>query len=146
VFLNILVALDGSPSARRALTEAADLARAQNSKLTLITVAPPISHFMTLGGVSSDRMRGELERWAESVLREADASLPGDVPARRVQRTGHVGEEIVKELDRGRYDLVVLGSRGLGRARSNLLGSVTSYVHFHSRIPILSVPPEGAGA
>jgi hypothetical protein len=39
MLLNILVAIDDSVSARRALEQAVDLARAMNSKLTLITVA-----------------------------------------------------------------------------------------------------------
>ncbi len=57
-----------------------------------------------------------------------------------VQRTGNPGEAIVRELERGTHDLVVLGSRGRGMARSGLLGSVNGYVHFHSRVPMLSVP------
>ena len=44
MFLNVLVAVDGSRSSKLALERAIDLARAMNSKLTLITVAPPLSH------------------------------------------------------------------------------------------------------
>lgn len=71
MFLNILVAIDGSPSARRAVEQAADLARAQNSTLTLMSVAPPVSTYVTLGGVSSEAMAAELEKWADRTVAEA---------------------------------------------------------------------------
>jgi nucleotide-binding universal stress UspA family protein len=147
VFLNILVGIDGSPSSQRALEHAIELARAGNAKLTLITVAPPLSSYVTLAGVSTQTMGAELDKWAKDVLDEAARTIPKDVIAHRVQGSGHAGPEILKELGRGRYDLIVLGSRGRGRAQEGLLGSVNGYIHFHSRVPLLSVPDEGgAGA
>jgi nucleotide-binding universal stress UspA family protein len=143
VFLNILVAIDGSPSSVEALEKAVDLARAMRSKLTLITVAPPPSYYVTLAGVSGETLRRELDRWAESTVNEAASLVPDDVIAHRVQRSGHAGPEIVREIGRGGYDLVVLGTRGRGRAQEGLLGSVNSYLHFHSRVPMLTVPDEG---
>ena len=140
VFLNILVATDGSAHSRRALEEAVDLARATNARLTLLTVAPPLSSYVTLAGVDPARMREELDRWAEGRLREAAAWIPDDVIAHTVQRSGHAGPEIIAELREGSYDLVVVGSRGRGRAQEGLLGSVNGYVHFHSHVPLLSVP------
>jgi nucleotide-binding universal stress UspA family protein len=140
MFLNILAAVDGSRCSGPALEQAIDIARAMNSRLTLITVAPPVSSGVTLAGVSSERMRTDLDRWAGEVLSEAAASVPEDVIAHTVQRRGSVGQEILKELERGGYDLVVLGTRGRGRAQEGLLGSVNGYVHFHSRVPLLSVP------
>ncbi len=95
---------------------------------------------MTLAGVSSDTMHAELERWAERIVNEAAALVPDDVIAHRVQRSGHAGPEILAEIEQGGYDLVVLGSRGRGRAQEGLLGSVNLYLHFHARIPLLSVP------
>jgi nucleotide-binding universal stress UspA family protein len=110
VFLNILVAVDGSEPSARALEHAIDVARSMNSRLTLITVAPPLSAYVTLAGVST-----------ETMLEDA-------------------GPEILAEIERGGYDLVVLGSRGRGRTQEGLLGSVNGYVHFHSRVALLSVP------
>jgi nucleotide-binding universal stress UspA family protein len=140
MFLNILVALDGSSASRRALVHAIDVARLGNAKLTLITVAPPVSSYATRAGVSWEAMRAELDRWAEEILTAGMETVPEDVIAHRVQRTGHAGAEIVKELTRGGYDLIVLGSRGRGRAQEGLLGSVNGHVHFHSSVPLLSVP------
>jgi nucleotide-binding universal stress UspA family protein len=85
-------------------------------------------------------MQRELDEWADGVLRESEDAVPDDVIAHRVRRAGVAGREIVDELDRGGYDLVVLGTRGRGRAQEGLLGSVNAYVHFHSKVPILSVP------
>ena len=140
MFLNILAAVDSSPSSRRALEQAIDMARAMNSMLTLITVAPPLSSYVTLAGVSRETMRKELDKWAEGVLAEAAASVPDDLIVHTLLRTGNAGPEIASELERGHYDLVVLGSRGRGRAQEGLLGSVNGYLHFHSRLALLSVP------
>jgi nucleotide-binding universal stress UspA family protein len=142
MFLNILAAVDGSSSSHRALGQAVDVARAMNSKLTLITVAPPLSHYVTLAGVTSETMRGELDKWARRILTEAAAGVPEDVIAHMVQRRGHAGPEIATELERGNYDLVVLGTRGRGRAQEGLLGSVNGYLHFHASVPVLSVPDD----
>jgi len=142
VFLNILVAVDDSPSSQRALEHAVDLARSGNAKLTLMTVAPPVASYVTLARVPPDAMAAELEQWASDVLADAARSVPDDVLAHRVQAVGHAGPEIVKELKRGRYDLVVLGTRGRGRAQEGVFGSVNAYVHFNARVPILSVPDD----
>jgi nucleotide-binding universal stress UspA family protein len=139
MFLNILVALDGSSSSHCGLEHAIDLARAMNSRLTLITVAPPVSRYAPLARVNIEAERVGLDRWAERILADAAAAVPDDVIAHTVRRNGHAGPEIEMELERGRYDLVVLGSRGRSRAQERLLASVNSYLHFHSQVPLLSV-------
>jgi nucleotide-binding universal stress UspA family protein len=145
VFLNILVGVDGSSSSQRALEHSIELARAGNAKLTLVTVAPPLATYVTLAGVSRETMLAELESWARETVEEARRSVPEDVLAHSLQLSGHAGPKIVEELERGGYDLVVLGSRGRGRAQEGLLGSVNAYVHFHARVPLLSVPDPASG-
>jgi nucleotide-binding universal stress UspA family protein len=140
VFTNILVGLDGSPSSQRALEQAIDLVRSGGGKLTLMTVAPPVATLVTLGGMSIEAMSAELDKWAKNVLDEAARTVPPEVTADRVQGSGHAGPEILKEVKRGGYDLIVLGTRGRGRTQEGLLASVNGYIHFHAQIPLLSVP------
>jgi nucleotide-binding universal stress UspA family protein len=142
MFLNILVAVDGSPSSQLALDRAVELARAGNAKLTLISVAPPVSSYVTLAGMSTETMGQELDKWAAGKLDEAARTVPEDVILHRVQRRGHAGHKILEELKRGGYDLIVLGTRGRGRAQESVFGTVNGYLHFHARVPILSVPDD----
>lgn len=144
MFLNLLVAIDGSAASQHALAEAIDLARCQNSRLTLIAVAPPVTHLASFAGTTSEALHHQLDSWAAQILRAARASLPDDVSAHTVQRRGHPGEEIVAELKRGGYDLVVLGSRGRSRTVANILGSVNTHVHYHADTPILSIKGDTA--
>ena len=52
VYHKILVAFDGSPGAKRALTHAVSLARDQCARLTLLTVIPPRSGIGIGGGAT----------------------------------------------------------------------------------------------
>jgi nucleotide-binding universal stress UspA family protein len=138
MFLNILVAYDGSPSAHAAFDQAVDIARTQNSKLT-VTVAPPVSRYVALAGTSGERMQEDVDSWAAERAAEAVAAAPDDVIVHSIVRSGHAGPQIVRELEAGGYDLVVLGSRGHGHLESEVLRSVNAYVHFHSKVAMLSI-------
>jgi nucleotide-binding universal stress UspA family protein len=142
MFRDILVALDSSPTAQRALEEATELAQALNSRLTIISVIPPIPGFAYRAGIDVGALEQEAEKESDKQLREAVADLPKDLPVITVLKHGHPGEEIVKQVKAGDHDLVVMGSRGLGRVTANLFGSVGGYVHFHSHVPMLVIQPE----
>jgi nucleotide-binding universal stress UspA family protein len=139
VFRSILVAYDASPPARLALEHAIDIARTQNSKLTIVTVAPPVTPYAALGGISPAELENDVGSWADRVAREAVAAAPDEVIVHHVERTGNVGEELVKELKEREYDLIVLGSRGRGRIETNVFGSVNAYVHYHTQTALLSI-------
>jgi nucleotide-binding universal stress UspA family protein len=79
----------------------------------------------------------ELEREARETLDCAEALVPEGVPVSTALRRGRVAEEILKRVETGEHDLVVIGSRGLGRAGSLLLGSVSRAVLAGSPVPVL---------
>ena len=139
MFNNILVAYDGSPSSRAAAEQALELAKGNNAHVTVLSVAPSVAPLAGLSGVSIDELGAELKQWAEENAREGASLAPADLSVHTVTRSGHIGEQIVAEIEAGGYDLVVLGSRGRGRLASELFGSANAYVHFHSRIPLLSI-------
>jgi nucleotide-binding universal stress UspA family protein len=141
VFRNILVAIDGSPDADEALSQAIDLAESEHSQLTLLTgpgVLPGVVYF---GGVVAEAIEDE-EAEAERVLRRARDRIPADLPVAAVRAEQPIGAAIVHQVIEGHHDLVVMGSRGRGAVRSALLGSVSLAVLHHSPVPVLIVHAE----
>ena len=122
MFNNILVAYDGSSSSRAAVDRALELAKASNAEVTLLTVAPSVAPLVGLSGVSIEELDAELRQWAGRTAREGAATASNGLTVHTVTRSGHIGEEIVAQIEAGGYDLVVLGSRGRGRLTSELCG------------------------
>jgi nucleotide-binding universal stress UspA family protein len=138
MFRSILVAVDGSPAAAHALEEAVELARAEGARLTLISVAEaPRWGFSGFPLAVPFPNEAQLLRDAEQVVDRAEAQVPEDVPVSTVVRRGSIVKEILKRIDAGEHDLVVVGSRGLGPAGSLLLGSVSRGVLAKSPVPVL---------
>jgi nucleotide-binding universal stress UspA family protein len=139
MFTKILVAYDGSPTSRSALARAYELAQAEDADVTVVTVAPTVAPLAAIAPVSVDGLRAELDQWAKAKLDEAKDAAPAGLAVRTVERNGHVGDEIVSEIESGDYDLIVLGSRGHGRLTTEILGSVNNHVHYHSNVPTLTI-------
>ena len=147
MFHNILVAVDGSEHADRALTEAIDLAHASNARLTIITAAPePRSGAMVaLASGAAAALGPALMEEANKIRRAAADRVPEDLSVTTILTEHPIREAILKRIDDGHHDLVVMGSRGRGAVRSAVLGSVSHHVLHHSPVPVLIVhaPPKG---
>jgi nucleotide-binding universal stress UspA family protein len=144
MYRNILVAIDSSDIAARALSDAAELALALNAKLTIVSVVPDLPGFAYRAGIDVKALEAEAQAEIEALLRQAVDSLPEGLPATTVLRQGNPGVEIVGQIERGEHDLIVMGSRGRGRVTANLFGSVAAHVHFHSRVAMLVLQGEPA--
>jgi nucleotide-binding universal stress UspA family protein len=148
MFRNILVALDGSPDAEQALTQAIDLAGCEHARLTLLSaiVSPPATAYTGLSGGVAARLAQDAEAEAEALLRRAIERVPGDVSVAHVLSREPARPAIIRQVREGGHDLVVMGSRGRGAVRSALLGSVSHYVLHHSHKPVLIVHAEPTAA
>jgi nucleotide-binding universal stress UspA family protein len=141
MFRNILVAVDGSPHAERALDEAIDIARSSNARLTIITGAaePRTASMIALSAGAAAALGPGLLQHAERVLRAAVERVPDDVSVTTVLTEEPIRPAILKRIEEGGHDLVVMGSRGRGTVRSAVLGSVSHHVLHHSPVPVLVV-------
>jgi nucleotide-binding universal stress UspA family protein len=139
VFNNILVLVDGSADAARALAEAIDLARDRHARLTLLTAVSqvPAIAFSGGGAATAAALAQRSQTEAEEVLRAARDSVPDDIGVTTILSLDAIRDAVDKELAGGTHDLVVMGSRGRGTVTSALLGSVSQYVLHHSPVPVL---------
>src|SRR5437660_9964282 len=82
MFHNILVAVDGSPDADEALTQAIDLAAREHTRLTLITGVQklPSVAYIGLSAPPMTEADAGARSWAESVLRTARDRVPHESP------------------------------------------------------------------
>jgi nucleotide-binding universal stress UspA family protein len=71
------------------------------------------------------------------VLHRARDRVPDDLPVTTILTDRPIRTALIEQINRGRHDLIALGSRGHGALRAALLGSVSHYVLNHSPIPVL---------
>ena len=141
MFRNILVAVDGSPDADRALAQAIDLAESEHTHLTLMAAAAhiPASAYLT---PAISALIADTHAEAQAILRRALDRVPEDLPVTTILTDQPIRTALISQIKTGHHDLVAMGSRGRGAVRSALLGSVSHYVLNHSPVPVLIVHAE----
>jgi nucleotide-binding universal stress UspA family protein len=136
MYKSILVAWDGSDHGKRALAEAVDLARTQDARLTLLTVAAPLHAWP---GYVPPVSQADLISAAEKTLAEGEALVPDGIPVSGRTAAGDPGAELLKRARAADHDLIVMGSRGRGAVRSAFLGSASHFVLNHTTVPVLII-------
>jgi nucleotide-binding universal stress UspA family protein len=136
----ILIATDGSPSAREAVAFGLELAAEQSAEAVVVHVVPALD-IVTTSGFG---MMGALPHPPSAYDRVAldDASTIAEelgISARTELLTGNPVDEIVAYADSITADVIVVGSRGHGAVASALLGSISQGVLHEARRPVLVV-------
>lgn len=145
MFKNILVPVDGSESALRAMDRAIGLARAFGSRVSAVVVIDPFP----FAGVGAELGLGQ-DAYREAADHEAREAL--DAVKALAERSGQQVEVLQVEapavyrgiLDAARdsgADLIVMGSHGRKGLERLVLGSVTQRVLNDSTIPVLVERP-----
>jgi nucleotide-binding universal stress UspA family protein len=141
MFRNILVSIDGSAHSDRALDEAIDIARADQSRITILTAIcqPPVWAASAMAAGACAVTAAELEKEAVDVMRRAVDRVPRDIPVTTIISRKPVRAALMSRISDSDYDLLVMGSRGRGGLKASILGSVSHYALNHSPIPVLIV-------
>jgi nucleotide-binding universal stress UspA family protein len=139
MFKNIVLAVDGSEHALHAARKAGDLVRAMKSDNLWIVVAyDPIPAY--LGEPNMQHAISARLNEAEPVLKmavKAVGKTPGKIRTEILE--GSPAEEIIKVATIRKCDLVIMGSRGLGKLAGLVLGSQSQKVVSHAPCPVLIV-------
>jgi nucleotide-binding universal stress UspA family protein len=139
--MKILIAVDGSPFTKRMLAylTAHDEFPGKNHEYTVLnTVAPvPPRAAAVLDKATLETYYGDE---AEKVFKPIRTFLAKQgLEARYQYKVGHAGETISAIADKGKYDLLVMGSHGHGTLTNLVMGSVATKVLAHCKVPVLLV-------
>lgn len=136
----IVVGVDGSHDAHRALEWALKEAAAHHVPLTVLAIHEVAASAWTGSPITygaDDSMVEKARAGAEAAAAKAAAEL-ADRPAVTVQAASGVPAQALIEASK-QADLVVVGSHGTGGFRS-VLGSVAGKVAHHAHCPVVIVP------
>jgi nucleotide-binding universal stress UspA family protein len=140
--MKILVAIDGSESALRALGYVLkhEETFGRRAELTLVNVHPPLPSTRARAVLGSDAVDRYYAEEADAALAPALAMLAGkDVIVHERRIIGQPGAEIVHAAAQAGCDMIVVGTHGRTPLGNLVMGSVATRVIAASPIPVLVV-------
>ena len=151
--MKILLATDGSDTARAAVDFLLKFPFPTGTQVTVMTVIREVLHSDEVQELSAEHRKAFEEARGEA---DVDAQRMLDTEVERLRQAGHVAssqicsghpaEEIVRLATELRSDIIAVGSHGLSGAKRFLLGSVTDRVFEYAPCSVLIVKPGAAGA
>jgi nucleotide-binding universal stress UspA family protein len=142
----ILVAIDGSDGAGRAVDYAAHLAKDNGAELSIVHVISdyglPDDLFRRLIDLRQAWLKEQLESASAEILNTARnrARAIGVSVIRLDSRAGDVAETILEVAQEQDVDIIVIGKRGLGRVARLLLGSISQKIASLALRPVIIIP------
>ena len=145
MFKNILLPTDGSKLADKAVRKGIDFAKAVNAAVTLVHVSLPYRRIRDEGWivpavrVLAARYNEQARAHARELLAKPQqyAAQTG-VQCKTVYEVSELPyEAIIRAAQRSKCDLIMMASHGRRGLQGLLLGSETTKVLTHSKIPVL---------
>lgn len=133
----VLLAVDESDYAEHAFDWYMDNIRRPNDNLILLHI--PESYDFTMASPAVVRqLLEELEARVKTLEKKFERKVKErGISARFRTGSGKPGETICGMAKEEHADLIVTGTRGQGKIRRTLLGSVSDYIIHHSHVPVL---------
>ena len=123
----ILIATDGSGSAHAAIDAGLELAAEDNSEVVFVHVTSTLEFPSAATGSKAPERVPQMD--TDPVLVEAlEQARKCGVPAKAELLIGHAPKQIIRLARDIEADVIVVGSRGLGRVQSAILGSTSREV------------------
>lgn len=139
--MKILLAVDGSPFTKRMLAylTAHDEFPGRNHEYTVLTCVAPVPP-RAAAALDKSLIDGYYADEAERVFKPIRTFLSKQGLDIRYQfKVGHAADTIVSVAQKGKFDLVVMGSHGHGVLAKLVMGSVATKVIAHCSMPVLLI-------
>ena len=139
--MKILVAADGSPFTKRMLAYLAahDEWLGAHHAYTVLTVVPPVPA-RAASVLAKDILAGYYNDESEKVFKPIRPFFAKQgLNAEFVAKHGHPADVIAATADKGKYDLLLLGSHGHSSLGNLVMGSVATTVMAQCGVPVLLI-------
>ena len=140
MFTNILVPVDGSDNSYRALDAALLLSEKLSSNVTVLHVMEqlPITH------IGSEKLLSELleayKKENQDILSKcSEIATQKGLTIKTLLLQGNPASVILDHSKKEKFDLLIMGSRGLGKFKELILGSVSGKIVHHSPCAVLLI-------
>jgi len=140
LFTNILVPVDGSDNSYRALDAALLLSEKLGSNITVIHVMEqvPITH------IGSEKQLNEFlqayKKENQEILSKcSEIAAQKGLTINTFLLEGNPASEILNISKKEKFDLLIMGRRGLGKFKELILGSISSKIVHHSPSAVLLI-------
>lgn len=140
MFSKILVPVDGSDNSYRALDAALFLSEKLGSNITVIHVMEDVPVLY----IESQKLLSELlenyKKEKQDILSKcSEIATKKGVTIKTVLLQGNPASIILGFSKKEKYDIVIMGSRGMGKFKEIILGSVSSKIVHHSSCPVMLI-------
>jgi len=142
----VLFCTGGSSYAQEAIEFGGKIAKAFGASATILHISEMLHGIYAENakpGVFDDIKQRDHDLW-ERLNHSVNTLQDMGIETKTVVRYGRVPDKIMKEIDIGDYDLVVMSSHGISGIRRLILGSTCEYCLKHSHVPVLVVPAHHA--
>lgn len=127
----ILIAYDGTEPSKRALAAAATLGKAFGARLGVVSVVPRRAGRFPIDPWDDDAVH------ADELVEARDLLRKEGLEAELFEPVGDPAEMIERVAEKGGFDTVVVGARGLGAIGRFLQGSVSEHVATHANTTVV---------
>jgi nucleotide-binding universal stress UspA family protein len=136
--LKVLMAIDASEISHMVIRRTGQFAKVTECDLTVLNVIEPLDSVYLELPETEFGLNKKAE--ARALVEKAQAILKHfGVECRTQIELGPVGSAIVRVAEEGKYDVIFVGSRGLGGFKRMLLGSVADDVIRHAHCAVTVV-------
>lgn len=145
MYRKILVPFDNSSQALSAVEHALKLALVSKAAVTLFHVVQDIPVFSDERteeriGIDRDAVVNQAKAKAQAMLDKLKESLSEhEIKIDTAVTVGNPSREICKKAQIEGYDVIVMGSRGLGKIPGLLMGSVSNRVCRNASCPVIVI-------
>ena len=139
----ILVAVDFSDVTDAVVEAAYDQAMASRGVLKFVHVCAPEPDFVGYGSTpvyNVDVREKTMVHETKKLEKIAERMEERGVESSTLLLEGPIVESLLSEIGDDKYDMIVTGSHGHGALFNLVVGSVTSALLHHSKVPVLVVP------